>query len=208
MKIDIADLRRNYASLPDGELLQINPDDLTDLAHQCYTAEMEKRGLSAETAEAGEEAGGDDDGVEPIGFDAEAEPDWLEDAAEVYSVVVRRGSASAQDSEAAREALLKEGIPCHLDVVDRSEESESDSEPVAGHRIRVLVPGRLNLRAASVLDRDLFNADFEKEWRTHLESFSDEELREMRPQVVFCGLFDQVARVTRAYEEEVKRRKG
>ena len=29
----------------------------------------------------------------------------------------------------------------------------------------------------------------------------------MHPQIVFCGLFDRVERVTKAYEEEVARRR-
>jgi hypothetical protein len=57
-----------------------------------------------------------------------------------------------------------------------------------------------------VLDRDLYNKEFEETWKTHLEMLNDEELREMKPEVVFCGLFDRVERVKRAYEEELDRR--
>ena len=69
------------------------------------------------------------------------------------------------------------------------------------------MPGNLNLRATSVLDRDIFNQEFEATWRTHLETLSDAELRKMSPQVVFCGLFDRVERVTNAYADELVRRK-
>jgi hypothetical protein len=56
------------------------------------------------------------------------------------------------------------------------------------------------------LDSDIFNAEFEAGWRTHLEVLSDQEVRAMNPQVVFCGLFDRMERVTRAYSEELSRR--
>jgi len=68
------------------------------------------------------------------------------------------------------------------------------------------VPGKLVHRAASVLDRDIFNADFEAELRTHLEMLSDEELRVMEPQYAFCGLYDRLERINRAYDEELSRR--
>ncbi len=71
-----------------------------------------------------------------------------------------------------------------------------------------MVPGALNLHATSVLDRDLFNADQEENWRTHLEALSDEELAKLSPQVFCAGLLDRAARLKKAYEDEVTRRKG
>ena len=38
-----------------------------------------------------------------------------------------------------------------------------------------MVPGNLNQRATSILERDIFNPEFEAEWKTHLEMLSDEE---------------------------------
>ena len=84
---------------------------------------------------------------------------------------------------------------------------EKTPSPSETHRWRLMVPGKLNLRAASVLERDIFNAEFEAGWKMRLEEFSDEELREMNPQVAFCGLFDRIARVNKAYEEEIARRR-
>jgi hypothetical protein len=74
------------------------------------------------------------------------------------------------------------------------------------YRWRVLVPGKLVHRATSVLDRDIFNAEFEAGWRTHLEILSDEELRVMDPEYAFCGLYDRLERINRAYDEEAERR--
>ena len=56
-------------------------------------------------------------------------------------------------------------------------------------------------------DRDILNEEFEAEWKTLLETLSDEDLRGMKPEIAFCGLFDRVERVTRAYEEEMARRR-
>jgi hypothetical protein len=81
---------------------------------------------------------------------------------------------------------------------------------VADHvvRSRVLVPGSLNLRVTSILDRDIFKPEFEAEWKTHLETLSDEELRGMNPQVAFCGLFDRVERATKGYNAEIASRRS
>lgn len=73
---------------------------------------------------------------------------------------------------------------------------------------RVLVPASLNLKAISVLDKEIFNAELEADWRTHFAALSDGELRELRPEVVCAGLLDRVDRLTRAYNEEVARRKA
>ncbi len=72
---------------------------------------------------------------------------------------------------------------------------------------RVVVPGQLNPYAANVLDRDIYNAEFEAEWKTHLEALSNQELRAMNPQVVFCGLVDRLERAKKAYAEELARRR-
>jgi hypothetical protein len=69
-----------------------------------------------------------------------------------------------------------------------------------------MVPGDLNLEAGSILDRDIFNADFEAQWKAHLEILSDEELGAVNPEDAFCGLFDRVERVLNTYEAELARR--
>ena len=71
-----------------------------------------------------------------------------------------------------------------------------------------MVPGNLNQRATSILERDIFNAEFEAEWKTHLEMLSDEEVYAMDPKAAFCGLFDRVERVTRVFDEEIARRRS
>ena len=43
-------------------------------------------------------------------------------------------------------------------------------------------------------------------WKTHLQTLSDDELREVDIEVLLAGLKDRIARVTRAYNEELKER--
>jgi hypothetical protein len=137
-----------------------------------------------------------------IDSDREVEPVWLEDAAEVYSVDSRFGSDFGVDAETACRVLEAAGIPCYLDFCEEPEEGDLP----ATHRWRVLVPGNLNMRATSVLERDIFNDSFETVWKTHLEMLSDRELREAKPKEVFCGLFDRIERVVRTYNDELSRR--
>ena len=131
-------------------------------------------------------------------------PGWLQDAAEVFSRYDRPGSLPADDLVDARDALEAAGIPCYLDLF---EIPKVKSSPPPTHLWRLMVPGNLNQRATSVLERDVFNPEFEAEWKAHLETLSDEDLRGMKPEIAFCGLFDRVERVTRAYAQEIARRK-
>jgi hypothetical protein len=190
MQVDTEYLRQLYASLSDQALLAINRAELVEAAQQCYEDELGRRKLALRRPGAGEEPD-------------EEKPDWLEDAAEVFSRTDLPGQVPAPEVADARDALEAAGIPCYLDRAEIPEESVS-SQPT--HIWRLRVPGNLNLQAMSVLDRDIFNADFEATWKTHLEMLSDEDLPAMAPQVVFCGLFDRVERVTRAYDEEMARR--
>jgi hypothetical protein len=195
MSIDPKYLREQYASLSDDALRAINRADLVETAQRCYDDELARRRAARhEDAEAD---------TEPLS-DGE-EPDWLNDASEVFSRLDRPGALPADDIAAARDALEAEGIPCYLDLAELPQVEEAPNPPT--HVWRVMVPGNLNLRATSVLDRDIFNANFEAEWKTHLETLSDDEVLEMNPEAVFCGLFDRVERVTRVYDAEISRRK-
>lgn len=71
-----------------------------------------------------------------------------------------------------------------------------------------MVPGGLNLEAASVLDKEIFNAEVEAEWRAHFAVLTDEELLGVDQEILFGGLLDRIERVRRAYDEEVTRRTG
>lgn len=205
MPADLKYLREHYASLSDDALLAIHREDLVETAQRCYDDEIKQRGLaSGRRPKPKEELPVEEDEVVDREVDPD-QPDWLEDASEVYSRVVRTGNVQATDDLAdARDVLEAAGIPCYLQLTERPEE-QIVSSPT--NLWRLLVPGNLNLRATSVLDRDIFNQEFEETWKVHLETLSDAELRQMNPQVVFCGLFDRVERVTKAYDDELTRRK-
>jgi hypothetical protein len=200
MPVDPQYLRQHYASLSDEALEAIDRDDLVDQARKYYDDEIERRKLARPRDAVPSDAPREDVRVE----DGE-EPDWLEDAAEVYSHTVFAGTAPPETAVDARNALEADGIPCHLELFETSE--EKSTAPDRTLRWRLMVPGKLNLQATSVLDREIFNAEFEAEWKAHLEEFSDDELREMSPPVVFCGLYDRIERVKRVYEAEIARRK-
>jgi hypothetical protein len=187
MQPDPEYLRQHYASMSDEALLAIDRNELVETAQKCYDEELQRR---EQTSHAGEE--------QP------EKPEWIEEASEVFARADPPGTVPAPDIANARDALEAAGIPCHLDL---SEIPEEEAAPKPTHLWRLMVPGNLNLHATSVLERDVFNADLEAEWRTHLETLSPEELLAMNPEMVFCGLFDRIERVTRAYDEEVARRK-
>lgn len=215
MQPDRDSLRRLYADLSDTALLDIDRADLTEVAQQCYDEELERRRPHlfldpAAGSDLQEDVGfenGDDVGSLPdgelAGRDADdLKPAWYDEGAEVYSSVIYPGRETARDAGDARDALKEAGIPCYLEIVrDPSPEGIS---PV--QRWKLSVPGKLSLRATSVLEIEIFNADFEEEWRGHLEHFSDSELEEMHPRVAFGGLFDRIERITRLYQEELGRR--
>jgi hypothetical protein len=199
MQIDLEHLREQYASFSDEALAEINPADLIEDARRIYDEEISRRQLDVD----GTSAEADEEDAE-FSLDAD-DPDWLADAAEVFSEAVLPGRARASEAVNAHDALVAAGIPCHLEMAEIS--SDSDSSPAPTSRWRVLVPGQLNLYASNILDRDIYNHAFEAEWKTHLEAFSDEELRAMNPQVVFCGLFDRLERAKSGYAAELARRK-
>jgi hypothetical protein len=177
-------------------LLEIDPSSLTEAARRCYESEFAKRGLSpdAESLPAGED----------VEDRFEVEPDWMEYAACPCSFTAVPGSNHAHVAEHAREVLRAAGIPCHLSVAapnPRSEEVQRFDE------YRALVPASLNLKAISVLDKEIFNSDLEADWRAHFAELSDEELRALNPQIICAGLLDRVERLRRAYTDEIARRR-
>jgi hypothetical protein len=209
MPVDPKYLRQHYASLSDQALLGIDRDDLVKTAQNCYDDEVRRRSLASSRGAAPPILPNKNVDVAYADVDGEAsgdgdKPGWLQEAAEVFSEPDWPGKAPASDIADARDVLEAAGIPCYLDLSAIPEYKSALPKPT--HLWRLMVPGNLNMRAASILDRDIFNLEFEAEWKTLLETLSDQELREMNPQLTFCGLFDRVRRVTRAYDDEIARR--
>jgi len=200
VQIDLESLRRHYGSLSDDELLAVERDELTDGGQKCFDEEVERRGLNeSQESEASPYEEANEGAIFGVGVDA----GWLQDAACVCSFVSQPGGSAATDSENAREVLQNAEIPC---VVSAEEVAASTGDQPVQHEYRVMVPGALNLTAASILDREVFNPQTEADWRTHFASMTDRELGALNPDVICAGLFDRIARLRRAYNDEVSRR--
>jgi hypothetical protein len=210
LQIDLEYLRRHYAALSDEALREIDETELVDQARRIYDEEFAQRGLIRE-----EEAASDDDDVvatplEETGgtaaghLDQGPEPDWLGDAAVAASFVSSPGSVAPPDAAVdASDALHAAGIPCYVstDKVDPPQVS-----PRPQYEFRLMVPNEWNLEARSVLDKEIFNREIEAYWKMHFQMLSDDELRGVDLEVLLAGLKDRIARVTRAYNEELKER--
>ena len=202
MQITPEDLRYHYASLSDESLLEVEESELTELGRKYYEAELAHRNLqrsgAAESAAAHE-------------FDADAEnaveigPDWIENAACAASFTAVPGSADVPEAEHARDVLIAAGIPCQFSVLPR-DPTGNDPDRRDSDMYQVLVPQSLNLKAVSVLDVEIFNPHTEAEWRTHLACLSDDELRELKPEIICAGMLDRAERLKRAYTDEIARR--
>lgn len=209
MSTDLEYLRQHYGALSDGALLAIDRGELVEAAQRCYDDELAGRKLNARRRPVRNDAEFEESTDAPgeaVGTPrSDEKPDWYEDAAAAFSRVDRPGRPPADDLVDAGDVLEAAGIPCYLELTEIDEEKEVHAAQT--NLWRLLVPGNLNLWATSVLDRDIFNADFEREWKTHLEMLPDDDLLAMNPQKTFCGLFDRVERVVRAYNEELERRR-
>ena len=174
------------------------------MARTYFDAEYARRELML-PRDTGSRAGPDSAATQVSQFDGGEEADWIGEAACACSYRMTRGrsSSSATDADNAREVLQAAGIPCRIET---SEIDPPPEEPQPYREYRVMVPGALNLRAASVLDKEIFNAGLEAEWRAHFEALSDQELRELNPDVICAGLRDRIERLTRAYNDEIARR--
>lgn len=201
MAIDIEHLKRHYAGLSDDALLALDRDELVEEARKCLDEEIASRGVE-ELPESDDAVvdDGDEEAPAPSEINTDWEgaeaPEWIEESAMVFSAANYPGASSDPIANACA-ALLAANIPCFVQTFE--------IDPPNGEW-RVLVPDHQSYRAMSVLERDLFNVEFEEGWKTHLELLSDHELREMNPRYSFCGLFDKIERVVRTYNEELNRR--
>jgi hypothetical protein len=205
LNTDTAYLRRHYASLSDGALLEIDQTDLVEDAQEIYDKELAQRGLTPPEKDDGDELEQvDDEGEESLEEQdqdrrADRKPDWLREATVAATFAARPGMDSADYALEARDALDAAGIPCYLST--NTVDPPWDAQP--RKELRLMVPGKLSFEAASVLDKEIFNREDEALWKAHFETLSDEELRAVDLPVLFVGLMDRIERATRAYREEL-----
>jgi hypothetical protein len=219
LAIDREYLRQHYASLSDEALAALDRNDLVEAAQKLYDEERARRGMVrqksvvpmpapaprapvAADAELDEDAGvyklpDDTGGAEP--------PAWIDGAACAISYVDSPGTDNSPEAANARDVLRAAGIPCYMSVQQQPPNPTPQRPQV---EYRVLVPGGLNLKAQSILDKEVFNPQMEAEWRALFEELSDETLSELSPEIICAGLADRIERLTRIYQEELERRKS
>jgi len=198
VQIDPENLRRHYSSLSDEELLALNRDDLIEMAQMCWDEEVERRGLDEQRES--DAASDDEAGDTKASFEGNVDARWLDEAVCACSFVGGLRGSPASD---AVKVLDDAGIPCEVTAVEIS--SALDRHP-AEYEYRVMVPAPLNLKARSILDKEIFNPQLEADWRLHFQSLTDRELGELNPSVICSGLVDRISRLKRAYNDEVTRR--
>ncbi len=213
MQLNIDDLRRHYASLSDEALRSIERTELVEIARECYDQELARReppkkrslprpvfhGAPLDEPEQEETQETEADELDIENGDT---PEWSAEAACVCTFATLTGNNATSDAENARDVLTEAGIPCYVAL----RHIHANLAPPPGSEYRVMVPGGLNFEAASVLDKEIFNAEIEAEWRGHFAVLSDQDLLGVNKEVLFGGLLDRIERVRRAYDEEVARR--
>jgi hypothetical protein len=206
MRIDRRDLGRHYASLNDEELLSLKREDLTEVAQVIYDLEIASRGLrktpASDFAEGKVEASFKERNER--NEEEYSESDWYQDEALACSFPDTQGNNAAERAAKARDALKTAGIPSQLRVV---RDQDHGNEPPGYSEWKVYVPIGLAMHAASILDRDMFNEEYELQWRDHLCILSDKDLLLLDPDILCAGLLDRVDRVKKVYAEEMAKRK-
>lgn len=206
MEIDYEELNRHYASLSDEEFFSLDREDLIETVQIIYDREIKRRKLNKKASGAGQVKYGNerfsaaDESIE----NESSDPNWLQDGTCVCSFEMNPGSFAAEKAVQAQAALQEEGIPSRLKA---TQESREDARASSYEILNVMVPGELALHAASILDRDLFNEEYEAEWRIHLNVLSDKDLVALDPEIFCAGLLDRVARIKKVYVEEMAKRK-
>lgn len=209
MAINAEELRKRYASLSDEALLSIEREDLTPIAQTVFDSEVRRRRLHmGDVEESVTEDNSEADFLSHSPAD-EIENDgaWMENS---FPVTIFSGTpAGISDAADARHALHAAGIPCEITEheIDPAEESE-EPQRLPYKEYRINVPSALSLQATSVLDIAIFNARLETDWKTQLESLSDEELQKLSMEALCAGLLDRAERLRRVYKAEIARRSG
>ena len=129
MEVSAADFRQHYELLSDEALLEINADDLVDVARQCLEEEIAQRGLNVEADDAPEEIA-----AEPVAGE--------EDAREVLIATYTSGD----ELNLARGLLQSAEIPSRV---------ENPLAVMGGMELRLIVPAAFEEHALEVLGAEI-----------------------------------------------------
>src|SRR5665213_3825819 len=134
MQIDPEDFKRHYALLSDAALLEIERDELVDIARACYDAELAERNLAPE----------DSQSSAPV-------VDAAEDPADGDLQLVGT-FLSIEEANFARGLLQSAEVPCSL-------ENEFSASYSGAGALRLLVPASAYDRACEILETEITEED-------------------------------------------------
>jgi hypothetical protein len=191
LQIDPEHLKRHYASLSDEALSELKRHELIGAAQKIYDDERERRQPLAEAL------------ADPLpNVRLEPEPDWMKDAACACSFPALPGQYDAPGADLARSVLDAAGIPVYVGAYEEA----PPAQWLLISEIRIMIPSRCSIEAESVLDREIYNAQVEDLWKNHFATLSDKEFRELDFEILIGGLTDRIARLRRAYKNELASR--
>jgi hypothetical protein len=174
MDVKPDDVRRYYSTLSDKALLQIKPEDLTELAAQCYQVELDSRGLkraaapSKSAAIAQEKLAQPSSGLQVLMDDVP----WKSNAVEAADF------EHVEDAQTARDVLDEAAIPCAIVV------AEQPSFRRRRKWIVLMVPDSYLEAAQRRLRTEIDEPLSEQNYTNHFEEFSDDELLDLDAQTL------------------------
>ena len=137
MQIDPEDFKRHYALLSDDALLEIDRDELVEVARPYYDAELAERKLAQpETEESTLSADSSDDALSPA-----------EDGPQLVATFL-----SVDEANFARGLLQSAEIPCSL-------ENEHGAQWAGNGALRLMVPASTYDRACEILEFEISEED-------------------------------------------------
>jgi hypothetical protein len=150
MQVDPEDFRRRFADLSDDALLEVNRDELVEVAQDLYDAELERRGLLEE---------------------AEAEPEPVEGKPDDHAddLVLAAECGSSQELAFARSLLKSANIPTY---------GETDFSGILGTTVAdttLYVPSSYLQQAQELLATQLTDADLDAQAEAAGEEESEDE---------------------------------
>jgi len=165
LQIDLDNLRRHYASLSDPALLALDPEDLTEVARECYNTELFHRGLTRPEEPADDEPSNAEPVPQELTEWGESHRQFMSQVPWAKSAVRLHAFQFAPEAEEARDALEEAGIPCAL-----------ASEASRVSQFELMVPAASFDAGQRVLNDQIFHPAFEDALEGHFAEFSDEEL--------------------------------
>jgi putative signal transducing protein len=134
VQIDPEDFKRHYAMLSDAALLEIDRDELVDVARACYDAELAERDLSLDEPESSE----------PV---VEADHSPAEGDLQLVGTFL-----SMEEANFALGLLRSAEVPCAL-------ENEFSAAYSGAGALRLLVPAAAYDRACEILEAEISEED-------------------------------------------------